>query len=132
MIGIDTNLLVRLTMQDDPVQCAKVDSFLASLSPQKVGFVSLVTLIESVWVLERRYRLPKFDLIRFVQELLDAPELKLERDAAVSQALQRFTASTADFADCLIERVSHHAGCTHTVTFDLAASKSSGMVLLQV
>jgi predicted nucleic-acid-binding protein len=132
MIGIDTNLLIRMAMQDDPVQCAKVDSFLASLSGKEVGFVSLVTLIESVWVLEKRYRLPKPDVVRFVQELLDAPELKLERDAAVSQALHRFTASTADFADCLIERVSHHAGCTHTVTFDLAASKSSGMVLLQI
>jgi predicted nucleic-acid-binding protein len=61
---------------------------------------------------------------------LDAPELKLEREAAVSHALQRFKASTADFADCLIERVCHHAGCTHTVTFDIAASKSTGMVLL--
>jgi len=61
---------------------------------------------------------------------LDAPELKLEREAAVSQALECFKASTADFADCLIERVSHHAGCTHTVTFDRAASKSAGMVLV--
>jgi predicted nucleic-acid-binding protein len=130
MIGIDTNLLIRLAMQDDPVQSSKVDSFLAGLSRQEVGFVSLVTLIESVWVLESRYRLSKVDVIRFVQELLDAPELKLERDAAVSQALQCFKASTADFADCLIERVSQDAGCSHTVTFDIAASKSSGMVLL--
>ena len=130
MIGIDTNLLIRLAMQDDPVQCAKVDLFLASLSRQDVGFVSLVTLIESVWVLEKRYGLPKLDVIRFVQELLAAPELRLERDSAVSEALQRFNSSVADFADCLIERVSHHAGCTHTVTFDIAASKSPGMVLL--
>jgi predicted nucleic-acid-binding protein len=130
MIGIDTNLLIRLAMQDDPVQCAKVDSFLAGLSPQVVGFISLVTLIESVWVLEKRYGLPKFDVVRFVQELLAAPELRLERESAVSQGLQRFKASAADFADCLIERVGHHAGCTHTVTFDIAASKSSGMVLL--
>ena len=130
MIGIDTNLLIRLAMQDDPVQCSKVDVFLASLSRKQVGFISLVTLVESVWVLERRYRLAKLDVIRFVQELLDAPELKLERESSVSQALRRFKASTSEFADCLIERVSHHAGCTHTVTFDIAASKSSGMVLL--
>jgi predicted nucleic-acid-binding protein len=130
MIGIDTNLLIRLAMQDDPVQCAKVDSFLGSLSRQQVGFISLVTLIESVWVLEKRYGLPKLDVIRFVEELLAASELRLERESAVSQALQRFNSSAADFADCLIERVSHHAGCSHTATFDIAASKSSGMVLL--
>jgi predicted nucleic-acid-binding protein len=130
MIGIDTNLLVRLAMQDDPVQCSKVDSFIAGLSGRELGFISLITLIELVWVLDTRYGVPKADVIRFVEELLDAPELKLEREAAVSQALECFKASTADFADCLIERVSHHAGCTHTVTFDRAASKSAGMVLV--
>ena len=130
MIGIDTNLLIRLAMQDDPVQCAKIDLFLASLSRHEVGFISLVTLIESVWVLENLYHLSKSGIVRFVQELLDARELTLEREAAVSQALQRFKASHADFADCLIERVSHHAGCNCTVTFDKAASKSAGMVLL--
>jgi predicted nucleic-acid-binding protein len=130
MIGIDTNFLIRLTMQDDPVQCAKVDSFLAGLSRQETGFISLVTLIETVWMLEARYHVPKLDVIRFVQELLDAPELKLEREVAVSEALQRFKAPKADFADCLIERVSHHAGCSHTATFDIAASKATGMVLL--
>lgn len=130
MIGIDTNVLIRLAMQDDPVQCTKVDSFLATLSWQEPGFISLVTLIESVWVLEKRYGLAKGDVVRFVQELLAAPELRLERESAVNEALERFKAHTADFADCLIERVGRNAGCTHTVTFDIAASKSSGMVLL--
>jgi predicted nucleic-acid-binding protein len=130
MIGIDTNLLIRLAMQDDSVQCSKVDVFLASLSRREVGFISLVTLIESVWVLEKRYRIPKPGIIRFVQELLDAVELKLEREAAVSQALQRFKATTEDFADCLIERVCAEAGCTQTVTFDEGAAKLAGMRLL--
>jgi predicted nucleic-acid-binding protein len=130
VIGIDTNILIRLAMQDDPVQCAKVDSFLAGLSGHDVAFVSLVTLIESVWVLEKRYGLPKGDLVRFLEGLLSAPELRLDREPAVREALERFKAHKADFADCLIERVSHSAGCAHTVTFDIAASKSSGMVLL--
>ena len=130
MIGIDTNVLIRLAMQDDPAQCARVDAFMAGLSRQERGFVSLVTLIESVWVLDNRYRLPSSEIVRFVEELLNADELVLEREAAVSQALHRFKASATDFADCLIERVGHHAGCSRTVTFDIAASKSTGMVLI--
>lgn len=130
MIGIDTNLLIRLAMQDDPIQCAKVDLFLASLSRQEVGFISLVTLIESVWVLEKRYNLPKSDIALFIQELLDAPELTMERAEAVSQALQRFRAATADFADCLIERSGALAGCRETVTFDRDASRFAGMRLI--
>jgi len=130
VIGIDTNLLIRLAMQDDPIQCAKVDSFLASLSRQEVGFISIVALIESVWVLGKRYNLSKSDIALFVQELLDAPELTMERAEAVSQALQRFKASTADFADCLIERSGALAGCRETVTFDQDASRFTGMRLL--
>jgi predicted nucleic-acid-binding protein len=130
VIGIDTNLLIRLAMQDDPIQCAKVDLLLASLSRQEVGFISLVTLIESVWVLGNRYNLPKADIVRFVQELLDAPELRMEREEAVGQALQRFKASTADFADCLIERSGALAGCRETVTFDRDASRFAGMKLI--
>lgn len=130
MIGIDTNLLIRLAMQDDPIQCAKVDLFLASLSRREVGFISLVTLIESVWVLGKRYNLSKSDIVGFIQALLDAPELTMEREEAVSQALQRFKVSTADFADCLIERIGALAGCRETVTFDQDASKFAGMRLL--
>ena len=130
MIGIDTNLLIRLAMQDDPIQCAKVDVFLASLSRQEVGFISLVTLIESVWVLGKRYNLSKSDIVRFVQELSDAPELTMEGAEAVSEALQRFKASTADFADCLIERLGALAGCRETVTLDQDACKFAGMRLL--
>ena len=130
MIGIDTNILVRLAIQDDPIQCAKVDLLLASLSRQEVGFISLVTLIESVWVLGKVYNRPKSEIAGFVQGLLDAPELTMEGAEAVSQALQRFKASTAGFADCLIERSGALAGCRETVTFDQDASKFAGMRLI--
>jgi len=130
MIGIDTNLLVRLAMQDNPVQCAKVDLFLCGLSRENAGFISLVTLIETVWVLGNRYRRRKPDVMRFLEELLNAPELTLEKELAVSEALTRFRGSSAEFADCLIERLGHHAGCLHTVTFDEGASKSAGTVSL--
>ena len=130
MIGIDTNILVRLAIQDDPIQCAKVDLLLASLSRQEVGFISLVTLIESVWVLGKVYNRPKSEIAGFVQGLLDAPELTMEGAETVSQALQRFKASTAGFADCLIERSGALAGCRETVTFDQDASKFAGMRLI--
>jgi predicted nucleic-acid-binding protein len=128
--GIDTNLLIRLAMQDDPIQCAKVDLFMAGLSRQEVSFISLVTLVESVWVLGKVYNRSKSDIAQFVQGLLDAPELKMEGAEAVSQALQRFKASTVGFADCLIERSGALAGCRETVTFDQDASKFAGMRLI--
>jgi predicted nucleic-acid-binding protein len=48
----------------------------------------------------------------------------------VSQALRTFGASSADFADCLIERTAGAAGCDKTMTFDAGAAKASGMTLI--
>jgi len=103
---------------------------MSSFSLREPGFVSGVTLTESVWVLERSYRKPKQEVAFFVRGLLESQQLVVENHDATAQALRRFEASNADFADCLIERLCHSAGCTRTMTFDLNASKSSGMVLL--
>jgi predicted nucleic-acid-binding protein len=54
----------------------------------------------------------------------------IERAEIVWQALRNFSASRADFADCLIERCGHAAECQHTVTFDRNAP-SAGMKLLR-
>ena len=62
--------------------------------------------------------------------MLDSPEFVLQGQTAVAKVLHRFTRSNADFADCLIERLGHAAGCAETVTFDTDASKFSGMRLL--
>jgi predicted nucleic-acid-binding protein len=117
-------------VQDDPDQSLRVDTLLQSLSSNHPGFVPSVALVELAWVLRTRYGVSKPQIIGHIQQLLDSPEIVLENEAALKQALRRFGNTNADFADCLVERVSHHAGCTHTVTFDFAASKSTGMVLL--
>jgi len=130
MTGIDTNILVRFFAQDDPDQSHRADEFLQSLSPEDQGFVSLVSLAELIWVLRRRYGVSKSQLIQCLRHLLDSPEVVLEGQAAVAQALQRFANAKSDFADCLIERSGHLGGCRETVTFDVNASSFSGMRLL--
>jgi predicted nucleic-acid-binding protein len=130
MTGLDTNILVRFFAKDDPIQGVAAKEFLRTLSVESPGFVSLVALIELVWVLRSRYQLHKADLILCVERLLDLPELIVEGQTAVAQALTRFSMAKTDFADCLIERSGHLAGCKHTVTFDVNAAKTSGMKLL--
>ena len=51
MMGLDTNVLVRYIMQDDAKQAAKATKLIESLSPDAPGFVTLVSVIELVWVL---------------------------------------------------------------------------------
>ena len=130
MIGIDTNILARFFTQDDPGQSRRADEFLQSLTPEEPGFISLVVLAELVWVLRRYYGVNKLQLIRGLDQLLNSPELVLEEQAVVAQALRRFANAKADFADCLIERAGHLAGCRATVTFDGQAARTAGMKLL--
>jgi predicted nucleic-acid-binding protein len=95
-----------------------------------LGFVSLVSLIELIWVLRSQYRMNKARLILGLEWLLNSAELVVESQAAVAQALGRFASVKADFADCLIERSCHAAGCRETVTFDADAVRFAGMTLL--
>jgi|HubBroStandDraft_1064217.scaffolds.fasta_scaffold369277_2 predicted nucleic-acid-binding protein len=130
MIGIDTNILTRFVVEDDPVQTAKAIQLLQTLSQEQPGFVSIVALAEWVWVLRRHYGMPKTDVVRCVLELMNSPEIVLEDDDAVGQALTMFSGKNVDFPDCLIERIGLIQGCTHTFTFDKKSSRLPGMVLL--
>jgi predicted nucleic-acid-binding protein len=130
MIGLDTNVLVRYVMQDDPKQSQKASRLIESLTADTPGFVPLVALIELVWVLISCYGLTRGQVAQALDGLLRAKEIVLDRAEQVSQALRTFSTSTADFADCLIERTAAEAGCEKTMTFDTDAAKAAGMTLI--
>jgi predicted nucleic-acid-binding protein len=100
-----------------------------SLSQDSPGFLSLIVIVELVWVLETSYRLKKHEIESVLETLLRSKELVVERAEVVWQAFRKFNASRADFADCLIERCGHAAECQYTVTFD-KKSAAAGMKLL--
>lgn len=128
MIGLDTNLLVRFLTHDDPSQTAVVMKVMASLTSDSPGFVSLVVLVELIWVLEALYQFKKKEVEDVVESMLRGREILLERPDIVEQALRKFKAGKADLADCIIERANHAAGCDYTLTFDRKAV-SAGMKL---
>lgn len=127
MIGLDTNVLVRYVTQDDPVQSAKASELIESLTTASPGFVSMVSIVELVWVLQSCYQSAKNDVVTVLETLLRTRELTVEHGEIIWQALRKFVANKADFADCLIERCAHAAGCKYTATFDLNAIKTTGM-----
>jgi predicted nucleic-acid-binding protein len=131
MIGLDTNVLTRHFAKDDPLQAAQATALLNSLSNDDQGFVSVVTLIELVWVLQSQYRLGKPEIITIVEALLQSPELKVQDSDVVSIALSSFFGSKCEFADCLIAQIGISAGCTTTMTFDKQAAKQLGMQLVR-
>ena len=131
MIGLDTNVLVRYIADDDASQSAAAAKVMESLSSESPGFVPLVVAAELVWVLQFSYRFNKHEIAEVVEKLLRSAELVIEKAEIVAQALREFRVSRADFADCLIERCAHAAGCQHTVTFDKRAATTGSMQLIQ-
>jgi predicted nucleic-acid-binding protein len=130
VIGLDTNVLVRYVLQDDPRQSLRASRLIDSLSADEPGFVPVVALVELAWVLGAGYKLPRAQLAAVLETLLRSKELVIDRADLVMQALARFSAGSADFADALIERMAAAAGCTETMTFDQGAAKATGMTLV--
>ncbi len=130
MVGLDSNVLVRYIMQDDPRQSALATRLVESLSPDAPGFVPLVSIVELGWVLTSAYDLDRAQLVQAIEALLRTKEIVVGRAETVWKAIRVYQRANADFADCLIERTASAAGCERTMTFDRGAAKGCGMTLV--
>jgi len=130
MTGLDTNVLVRYIMQDDAKQSPKATRLIESLTIDAPGFVSVISIVELGWVLSSAYGLTRDQLGQAIEALLRTKEIVIDRADQVLRALRVFNATSADFADCLIERSAAAAGCDRTMTFDIGAAKVAGMTLM--
>jgi predicted nucleic-acid-binding protein len=131
MIGLDTNVLVRYIMQDDPKQSLKASTLIESLDSDNPGFITLVSIVELYWVLTTCYDLSYQQVKQVMEVLLRTKQIIVDRADQVLRALRVFEEGKADFADCLIERIASAAGCAQTVTFDIDASKHASMTLIR-
>jgi predicted nucleic-acid-binding protein len=125
-VGLDSNVIVRYIMQDDPRQAALATSAIERLSADEPGHVAIVTVIELGWVLDSCYDLTRTQIGDAIEALLRCRELTVDRADSVSKALRRFRQDKADLADCLIAQIDADAGCTDTLTFD----RDAGMRLI--
>jgi predicted nucleic-acid-binding protein len=129
MIGLDTNVILRCFVDDDPGQARTARQFVAERCTQEnPGFVDRVALCEMVWVLSRGYRFDRKRIADIVATLLASGDIVLEDRGAVRAALQTFVSRNVDFADALIGEVNRAHGCEATATFDRKAAKLDGFV----
>ncbi len=125
MIGLDTNVVIRYLVQDDPVQAGVANRiFEEELSAGNKGHICPVVLCEIVWVLLRCYKQPKGKIQEILRTLLLAENISLQHRDAVWKALREFELGDADFSDYLIAHVNQECGASVTLTFDRSASQS--------
>jgi predicted nucleic-acid-binding protein len=129
VIGLDTNVVIRYLVQDDPDQSPIATELIDQLTETDPGYLSLVTVVELYWVLRRAYKVPATRCVELLEGLLDARELRIDRDAIVRAALT-VTRGGHDFADAVIAELGRTAGCDRTATFDQRAAGDGAMQLL--
>jgi predicted nucleic-acid-binding protein len=130
MTGLDTNVLVRYFVADDPQQSLVAKRLMATLSSEEAGWLGVVVLAELVWTLKYAYRFPRAALGNIVEHLLSSKDVVIEQENLVREALLIYRKSGADYPDCLIAASARAAGCSKTVTFDRIAARDAGMELI--
>lgn len=131
MIGLDTNVLVRYLTQDDPIQSPKATELIERrLTESKPGFVSLVVMVETVWVLDRAYGLAAQDIAAAIERMLQVDVLVVDKEQDVFAAMVALKLGRGSFADALIAELGTRAGCLHTLTFDTRAVRLPAFKLL--
>jgi predicted nucleic-acid-binding protein len=131
MIGIDTDILLRLWLDDDPAQNQRIDALLAAHgnTPGSV-LVTDVVLVEAVWTLKAAFDQDKRAQSTAVRSLLEEPAFAFDDREAVAAALSLFEAGSCGFADCLVVAKHARQGCDFTATFDRGMRRLPGVRVL--
>jgi predicted nucleic-acid-binding protein len=131
MNGLDTNILIRYLTQDDPIQSPRATRIIERrFTPEHPGFISLVTMAETVWVLGSVYLLPGRQIADTVERILQADTLVVQNEQQVFTAMVALRQGWGAFADALIGALGSWAGCDSTFTFDKKALRMTGFELV--
>ena len=118
MRAIDTNVVARYLLADDPDQHARSSDIIAS-----GVFISSTVLLETGWLLLSRYRLARRNVASLLAAIVDLPSVSVADPHAVSWAIDRF-AEGADLADMIHVTEAKPAGTF--VTFDRSIADDAG------
>lgn len=131
MKALDTNVLLRLIIDDDANQVTVGRKFAAACA--KAGeklYVNNIVLCELIWVLQTVYRYRRDETLLLLKALMQNQAYTVEAEEEVNAAIQHYENTEADFSDCLIAVKSATAGCSHCVTFDQRMHKLPQVKLL--
>jgi predicted nucleic-acid-binding protein len=131
MIGLDTNVLVRIIVGDDEKQAEKAERVLSNrCTPSDPGFVNAIVLCELAWTLDLTYGYSRAQIAGAMEKILGNRGLLIENAKLVAAALRLYRAATASFADALLAEINLAAGCEATLTFDRKAARLDGFTLV--
>lgn len=116
-VSVDTNVLVRGPLEDDPDQHLQARNLMAAASQGQGLVVSAFAVLEMAWVLRAR-KIPRPDVARVIRSLMASAGVTVTHAELLHQALARFEAGRADLGECLICADGQASGARSFATFD--------------
>jgi predicted nucleic-acid-binding protein len=124
MPSLDTNVLVRWLLDDDPAQAQRAKRLFESKRANQTRlFVPNTVTLELEWVLRSRYQLDKAAVLSALNALLETQEIDFQDEAALERALHLYRLASAEFADCLHAGIASGAERSPLLTFDAKAAR---------
>ena len=119
MKAVDTNVLIRYLVQDDPVQGRKAAAYIQTADSEgEQILIGNIILCETVWVLDSAYGFAKQEIGGALEKILRTSTFTFEDKDMVREALDDYrNVPKVDFADCLIGHIHKSFGCDPTATF---------------
>lgn len=129
MKAVDTNIVIRLLVEDDEQQGAVAAAAWRTQLASGGVFLTKVVIAEIAWVLRVSYRFDRETIFAALQDLIDVEGVVVEDDAAVRRALTDFNASAADLSDHLILETARDASALPVLTFDQHFAREADVTL---
>jgi predicted nucleic-acid-binding protein len=133
MIGIDTNILVRLLVKDDEKQTSLAANYIKNNCVNSKAIINHVVLCELVWVLESAYKYERVDIVDAIEHILRTKQFLVLEKESVRSALELYENNKLDFSDALIGyiNIDSDSNCKTNLTFDKEAAKTDIYTLLK-
>jgi predicted nucleic-acid-binding protein len=128
VIALDTNVVVRFLVEDEPRQTARAraPSWAQAVAAGEPLFLSDIVWCETVWVLDSAYGFDRASIAAALRRLLTARGIAVRSFDRVGAALDAFERGRGDFADYPIREDARAEGCDAVVTFDRALHRDEG------
>lgn len=131
MPGLDTNVILRLLLADDPAQKRRASKAVARAKAAGTPVVlALGVVLELEWVLRSSAKMDKAQVLGIFRLLLESYDVQIESEKVLEQAVHTYQNASADFAECLFLAQYQRMGCHTMLTFDTKAAQVQGVELV--
>ena len=131
MIGLDTNVVLRLLLNDDPAQRLRAAKAIRQARRLAVTVtITLAVVLEMEWVLRSVAKMTKPQILSVFDLLLESYDVEIDNEKVLEQALHIYANADADFGECLFLAQYQRMGCQTMLTFDAKAARMAGVRLV--